>query len=422
MQDKITKCIYCNAEQDLTDSDIIPYALTGAKLHRRFVCKKHNEFTNDNYEKNWINSLSVFRNLLGFTTREGVSVTFNATVKMDDIEIEDNKFSNVAAMLENKKRLYHVKGNNRARFGNIEKISAISKAHDAEIAEVNLSSFIISTSLNSANIFTSYSVLHAIAKIAYESYCYYNEINEFRSGTYNEIVDYILNPNNCSQIVEMVVSKNIYDTFFKYFISGTNSIFEYVDSDGYKYVIFGLWNIIFYKIKICKTKTAAINYQPCKVHLFYPDDKIGKAVIRVKHIESENAVDALNKIYPIISKGLENLYQPYFSYRSLLRQKRKFEENIIKLASGKLSINQFLEIGNFATISYIYMFEFLLKNKKIYNSEIGFLDNLHLIVGNDKIELPNINDLTQRYITMFENDELISMLEKSFNFFDSITE
>lgn len=38
------KCIYCNSEVELTSSDIITYAITGAKLTKSFVCKTHNAF------------------------------------------------------------------------------------------------------------------------------------------------------------------------------------------------------------------------------------------------------------------------------------------------------------------------------------------------------------------------------------------
>lgn len=31
------KCIYCNAEDELTSSDIITYAITGAKVTKSFV-------------------------------------------------------------------------------------------------------------------------------------------------------------------------------------------------------------------------------------------------------------------------------------------------------------------------------------------------------------------------------------------------
>ena len=54
------KCIYCNNDSDLTVSDIIPYALTGAKLKKRFVCKEHNGFTNDNYEKQLMKMVKRF--------------------------------------------------------------------------------------------------------------------------------------------------------------------------------------------------------------------------------------------------------------------------------------------------------------------------------------------------------------------------
>ena len=58
------KCIYCNSDQQLTVSDIITFAITGAKLTKSFVCKKHNAFTNDNYEKRFVEDLAFFRNHL----------------------------------------------------------------------------------------------------------------------------------------------------------------------------------------------------------------------------------------------------------------------------------------------------------------------------------------------------------------------
>lgn len=56
------KCIYCNKQTDMTVSDIIPSAITGAKLKKKFVCRTHNSFTNDHYEKTIIQKLATFRN------------------------------------------------------------------------------------------------------------------------------------------------------------------------------------------------------------------------------------------------------------------------------------------------------------------------------------------------------------------------
>ena len=70
------KCIYCNSETELTSSDIITYAVTGAKLTKTFVCKTHNAFTNDNYEKKFVADLDFFRNHLGLTTRDGKPIQY----------------------------------------------------------------------------------------------------------------------------------------------------------------------------------------------------------------------------------------------------------------------------------------------------------------------------------------------------------
>ena len=76
----IMKCIYCNSEVELTSSDIITYAITGAKLTKSFVCKTHNAFTNDNYEKKYVADLDFFRNHLGLTTRDGKPIQYKADI------------------------------------------------------------------------------------------------------------------------------------------------------------------------------------------------------------------------------------------------------------------------------------------------------------------------------------------------------
>ena len=77
------KCIYCNAENHLTSSDIITYAITGAKLTKTFVCKEHNGFTNDMYEKKFVDDMNFFRNSLGLLTRDGNSIQYTADVSIN---------------------------------------------------------------------------------------------------------------------------------------------------------------------------------------------------------------------------------------------------------------------------------------------------------------------------------------------------
>ena len=88
------KCIYCNAEDELTSSDIITYAITGAKVTKSFVCKAHNSFTNDMYEKKFVDDLNFFRNHLGFSTREGKPIQYIADISVDGTEMHNVKISN----------------------------------------------------------------------------------------------------------------------------------------------------------------------------------------------------------------------------------------------------------------------------------------------------------------------------------------
>jgi len=88
------KCIYCNSEIELTSSDIITYAITGAKLTKSFVCKTHNALTNDNYEKKFVADLDFFRNHLGLTTRDGKPIQYIADISVDGTEMHNVKISN----------------------------------------------------------------------------------------------------------------------------------------------------------------------------------------------------------------------------------------------------------------------------------------------------------------------------------------
>ena len=96
------KCIYCNSE-DLTKSDIISYALTGAKLTRNFVCHEHNDFTNVKFEKEAIANLAFFRNTLGLTERSGNLVKYTADLIVDGMTLHDAVLSGRASIYDDKK-------------------------------------------------------------------------------------------------------------------------------------------------------------------------------------------------------------------------------------------------------------------------------------------------------------------------------
>lgn len=84
---------------DLTVSDIIPYALTGAKITRRFVCRKHNKETNEKFESNVIEKFAMFRNHLGLKTREGNTIKYRGNLIIsDNVKIKNAKLSDKTSL------------------------------------------------------------------------------------------------------------------------------------------------------------------------------------------------------------------------------------------------------------------------------------------------------------------------------------
>lgn len=96
------KCIYCNSEIELTSSDIITYAITGAKLTKSFVCKNIMLLPMISMKK-FVAELDFFRNQLGLTTRDGKSIKYKADISVDGTEIHN-------VMLSNRESLYAPKG------------------------------------------------------------------------------------------------------------------------------------------------------------------------------------------------------------------------------------------------------------------------------------------------------------------------
>lgn len=96
-----------------------------------------------------------------------------------------------------------------------------------------------------------FSALHSMAKMAYEWYCYINNIEEYK-GEYQEIVNYILG-NIEGNFVDIIVERNYYYVIDNLSEIGTNILFQYDDSDGYRYVVIDFWKTIAYRIKICKS-------------------------------------------------------------------------------------------------------------------------------------------------------------------------
>lgn len=85
-------CIYCGATEDLSDSDIIPDALTNAKIINPNVCRiAHNNKFNDMFEDEIIKSMALITNELDIKSSKGKKyATYAAKIIIDGTEYSTN--------------------------------------------------------------------------------------------------------------------------------------------------------------------------------------------------------------------------------------------------------------------------------------------------------------------------------------------
>lgn len=428
------RCIYCNSEIELTLSDIITYAITGTKLTKSFVCKTHNAFTNDNYEKKFVSELDFFRHYLGLTTREGDLIKYKADISVDGIEIHNVKISNRDSLYEPKGIIV---GNDSAGkkvlMGPKEKIEKIKKSKKIPI---DVSNTTIHKMIKEDSFFGFYAV-HSIAKIAYEWYCYINDITEYKEE-YQEIVDYILG-NIKEDVVDIIIDGNYYYTIDRMMEIGDNSLFQYDDIDGYRYVVFNLWRTISYRVKICQSpdKVSLNERLIFKVYLYkingikdkdpqqfeihfrgFLMDYIFKTM-RTQDITKNPDIwkvfqNRLGKIISTISLSIHRLKQ----------EVEKISINLEKYQLGKIDFAKFLGFGDESILITIDVIRKLYLNIDKYDYGKTFNENLPIILNSDRNIIHKTKEdkreIEEGLMTMDKDNDLFENIRNWINVFNEI--
>lgn len=388
--DDMMKCIYCNSEIELTSSDIITYAITGAKLTKSFVCKKHNAFTNDKYEKKFVAELDFFRNQLGLTTRDGKSIKYKADISVDGTEIHN-------VMLSNRESLYAPKGvvagtdnnGNKVLMAPIEKLKKISKK---QVKPVDISDVILHKTIG-ADSFIGYYAIHSMAKMAYEWYCYVNNIEEFKEE-YCEIVDYILG-NKDGDFVDVIIDGNYYFAMDKLSEIGTNAFFQYDDVDGYRYVVFDFWKTISYRVRICKSPNECfhdVRSLLFELYLYHIDGSKTQTAFGAFSIDSStkpkfNTIQPQNitiDIWRSFVKRIERIMSTMvLSVHTLKREVDELSSKLKKYDAGKIDVARLLGFEENNVVTTIDIISQLHLNKDKYDVTKSFNQNLPIILNLD---------------------------------------
>lgn len=423
------KCIYCNSEENLTSSDIISYAITGAKLTKSFVCKTHNAFTNDSYEKEFVAGLDFFRSGLGFLTRDGKPIQFTADLTVDGIEMHDVRLSN-------KEALYNPKQLVAGKTANGEKILMGSSDKLGQIPgmtpkPVDISRITMHKTISSGD-FVGNCALHSVAKIAYEWYCYINGIEQYTEEN-KDIVDYIL--GNCSdERVDIVVDGIYYVSIDQVSEVGTNSLFQYDDRDGYRYVVFDLWKTIAYRVKICKfseTSTKLSSNGGINLYLYHFDGRKTSTAFGIFSLNGGISFSVLKEsdvnenIWKSFARRLEKLLTTKVMTIYTLKQEcLSLEERLKKYDTGKIDLAGLIKYEEDSVLSTMEMLKILNEKKEQYDYTIGFNQNMKQLLSlSDDTYIVGGNDKKQFVQTLMELDQekqLSSLLHEQLNTFESI--
>lgn len=160
------KCIYCDASSDLSESDIIPDALTNARILNKNVCRiAHNNKFSDLFESDVISALSFIANELDIKSHKGkqyaaydASVTIEGDVYNLSLRNDKSIFDGRVLKSADKKHM----------ISSYEKMVEI--AHNPDLVQpldVNQIEIEKNVKINTS-IFFSVSMFRMVAKIAYE--------------------------------------------------------------------------------------------------------------------------------------------------------------------------------------------------------------------------------------------------------------
>lgn len=240
------KCIYCDTSDDLSESDIIPDALTNARILNKNVCRiAHNNRFSDQFESKVITALAFITNELDVKSHKGkYYAAYEATVNIEGQEY--------AASLRNDKALFDGRvlksPDKRRMISTYDKLVKIAKdANLVQPLDINHIEIEKSVIINT-DIYFDISMFRMIAKIAYEWYCAKNGVSGYHSE-FEDIVSFITTGTGVCP-VSIIQTEELYHAVSEQFNLGSHVLFAYESENGQIEVIVSLFGILMYRVVI----------------------------------------------------------------------------------------------------------------------------------------------------------------------------
>lgn len=243
-------CIYCGAENDLSESDIIPDALTNARIINRNVCRKeHNNKFSDLFESKVITSLAFITNGLDIKSSKGKNyAAYPAIVNIGGIDYkvsmtsEKGLFDGRVLKSADKKHL----------MSSYDKVLSIAQ-DSSKIQPLDINGLELEEKVNiNLAIYFDEAVFRMAAKIAFEWYCSKNNVSGYHDD-FKNIISYITTGKGINP-VSIIQNKSLYDIVGEQANLGSHCLFGFEDSNGRINVVLYLFGIAMYRVIVVEHK------------------------------------------------------------------------------------------------------------------------------------------------------------------------
>ncbi len=268
------KCIYCNETADLSESDIIPDALTNARILNKNVCRiAHNNRFSDLFESKVISKLAFITNELDIKSHKGKHyATYDATVKIEgesyNVSLQNDKSVFDGRVLKSSDKKHMI--------SSYDKMLEIAKDENLiQYIDVNQLKVEKNVRINT-EIYFDTSMFRMIAKIAYEWYCAKNGVYGYHSE-FEKIVTYITTgEGNCP--VSIIQNNEIYQILSEQVNLGSHTLFAFESKHGQIEVVVSLFGILMYRIIIADCRP-----EFCQKNLLFVELKTDSSRKEITH-------------------------------------------------------------------------------------------------------------------------------------------
>ena len=373
------RCIYCGTKHDLSESDIIPDALTNARIYNGNVCKiEHNNKFSDLFESKVIEALSFITNELDIKSSKGKNFQkYKAIITFGGIDYKTT-ITNSYNIIENK---YLKSEDGTVLLGPYEKMRKKSK--DLEKIDINALPIEKRVIINSS-IFFDISMYRLLSKIAFEWYCAENSVDDCYDD-FHEIISFITTGKG-NNPVSIIQKEEIYSIYNNQFDLGSHTLFAFETDNGAIEVFISLFGILRYRVVVAKKKPCF-----CKYNYLFAELRTDSSRKIIKHssrkdaelyCEKELVSSVINNYVSENNKRIDfSLYFFLFELESFLI-KRKNDTEIFNETVNKILLKQLNNIMQAFTIQKKSVKRFV---KEVFNEK------------DKKIEI-NPNGTNRKYI------------------------